>query len=118
MSYHPVRSLRGLGADAAALTTPEATNKTSGYMLIGLGALLIVGAAVVLLPKKGYKSNASRKKIRRRRRQHPAKKRRRGKPKFRVVSTATGYVLHTSYTKTAAKKWKARYAPTSDFKVV
>jgi isopenicillin N synthase-like dioxygenase len=83
-------------------------------MLIGLGALLIVGAAVVLLPKRGYKANASRKRKSRRR---PAAKRR-GRMKYQVVSTATGYVLHRSSTKAGAKKWQDRFAVGPSYKTV
>jgi len=45
-------------------------------------------------------------------------KRRRGKPRFRVISEATGYVLHTSYTKTAANKWKNKFAVGPGYKTV
>lgn len=41
----------GVGADAVTPATPESENRISGALLIGLGALVIVGGVVFLGPK-------------------------------------------------------------------
>jgi hypothetical protein len=80
-------TMRGFG-DAADVSTPEASNKKSGLLLIGLGALL-VGAAIVLLPKHGYTANASRKKSKARKRRRSPSADRRRKAAKRAPSTKT-----------------------------
>ena len=72
MSYSMVMS--GLGVDVSS--APEDSNKRNGWLLIGLGALLVVGAAVVLLPKHGFTANASRKRKSRKRRRPSVDRRR------------------------------------------
>jgi ribosomal protein L19E len=70
---YPYREMSGFGADATDTATATAANKTSGLMLIGLGALVIVGGIIAFGPKKMH-ANASRRKKRRSKRRATKKR--------------------------------------------
>lgn len=69
--YGRQRSIRGLGDEATSqlkfVTQPADSNQRAGLMIIGLGALVIIGGYFALRPKGGFLANPRRSKRRHRR---------------------------------------------------